>query len=52
MYNFFETEMDLDAQRKKIVFAERKRVLNENGKTYQWDKVKKMAKNKKLRNVL
>ena len=39
-------------ERKKLIFAERERVLSGEVKTHTWDEVKKMAKNKKLRNVL
>ena len=52
IFNFLEDELDMDAQRKKLVFAERERVLSGEVKTNTWDEVKKMAKNKKLRNAL
>lgn len=52
LFSFFEDEMDIDSQRKKIIFAERKRVISGEVKTYQWEEVKAMAKNKKLRNGL
>ena len=52
MFKFFEDEMDIDSQRKKLIFAERERVLSGEVKTFKWEDVKKMAKNKKLRNGL
>ena len=52
MFKFFEDEMDIDSQRKKLIFAERERVLSGEVKTFKWEEVKKMAKNKKLRNGL
>jgi hypothetical protein len=52
LFSFFEDEMDIDSQRKKLIFVERKRVISGEAKTYQWEEVKAMAKNKKLRNGL
>lgn len=52
MFKFFEDEMDIDSMRKKLIFAERERVLSGEVETFKWEDVKKMAKNKKLRNGL
>ena len=52
MYNFLEEEMNTDALRKKLIFAEREKVMAGEAKMYKWEDVKKMAKNKKLRNGL
>jgi len=52
MYNFLEEDMDTDAVRKKLIFSEREKVMNGEAKTYKWDEVKKMAKNKKLRDAI
>jgi hypothetical protein len=51
-FRFFEDEIDVDSQRKKLIFAERKRVMSGELKTYKWEEVKTMVKNKKLRNGL
>lgn len=50
MYNFLEEDMDTDSIRKKLIFAERDKVMAGVVKTFKWDEVKKMAKNKKMRN--
>ena len=50
MYNFLEEDMNTDSIRKKLIFAERDKVMAGLVKTYKWDDVKKMAKNKKMRN--
>lgn len=52
MYNFLEEEMNTDAIRKKLIFAEREKVMAGEAKMYKWDEIKKMAKNKKLRNAV
>jgi hypothetical protein len=52
MYNFLEQEMNTDALRKKLIFAERDKVMAGEAKMYTWAEVKKMAKNKRLRNVI
>ena len=52
MYNFLEEEMNTDTLRKKLIFAERGKVMSGEAKMYKWDEVKKMAKNKKLRDAV
>lgn len=52
MYNFLEEEMNTDTLRKKLIFAEREKVMAGDVKMYKWDDVKKMARNKKLRDAV
>ncbi len=52
MYNFLEEEMNPDTLRKKLIFAEREKVMAGEAKMYKWDDVKKMARNKKLRDAV
>lgn len=48
IYTLFEGEMDTDAQRKKLIQAEREKYLRGEGKPYTWNKVKEMAMNKEM----
>ncbi len=52
IYLLFENEIDTDAQRLKLINAERERYLNNEGKSFSWDEVKEMAMNKEKRNGL
>ena len=52
IYIMFESEMDTDLQRKKLIEAERTHYLNGEGKSYSWDEVKQMALDKTKRNVI
>ncbi len=42
IYTLFEEDIDTDAQRKKLVLAEREKYLRGEGKSYRWE-VKQMA---------
>ncbi len=52
IYLLFENEIDTDAQRLKLINAEREKYLNNEGKFFSWDEVKEMAMNKEKRNGL
>lgn len=52
IYVLFEDEIDTDAQRKKLIQTEREKYLRNEGKSYSWDAVKKMAVNKTKRHAL
>lgn len=52
IYLLFENEIDTDAQRLKLINAERERYLKNEGKSFSWDEVKEMAMNKEKRNGL
>ncbi len=43
IYTFFENEIDVNAQRKKLIEAERTKHLNGEGEILSWDTVKEMA---------
>lgn len=47
-----EDTIDPDLQRKKLIFAEREKYLKGEGKSYNWEEVKSMAKDKANRHVL
>jgi hypothetical protein len=50
IYTLLEDEMDADAQRKKLVIAEREKYLKGEGRSYSWEEVKVMATDKTMRN--
>jgi FMN-dependent NADH-azoreductase len=50
IYTLLEDEMDADAQRKKLVIAEREKYLKGEGGSYSWEEVKAMATDKTMRN--
>ena len=50
IYTLLEDEMDADAQRKKLVIAEREKYLKGEGRSYSWEEVKAMATDKTMRN--
>lgn len=52
IYTLFEDTIDPDLQRKKLIFAEREKYLKGEGKSYNWEEVKSMAKDKTNRHVL
>lgn len=52
IYTLFEDEIDTDAQRRKLILAERKKHLNRHGKSFNWDDVKEMAVDKDKRDAL
>lgn len=45
-------EADVDSLRKKLIQEEREKYLRGEGKSHTWDEVKRMARNKELRNGL
>jgi hypothetical protein len=50
IYILFENEMDMDAQRRKLIQAEREKYYSGQGQSYSWEEVKQMALNKDKRN--
>ena len=52
IYTLFEDDIEPDAQRKKLIMAERERYLNGEGKSYSWEDIKAMAIDKTKRNEL
>ncbi len=52
IYTLFEDEIDTDAQRRKLVQAERENYLREEGKSYSWEEIKEMAVHKEKRHAL
>lgn len=52
IYTLFEAEIENDAQRKRLIHAEREKYLREEGKLYSWNEVKEMALNKEKRNEI
>ena len=52
IYTLLENEIDIDAQRKKIIFIEREKYLNGEDKSYSWNDVKEMATDKRKRRGL
>lgn len=52
IYTLLENEIDTDAQRKSLIASERTNYLNNEGQTYNWEDVKKMAINKSERHGL
>ncbi len=52
IYTLLEDEMNTDVQRKKLVFAEREKYLNGEGKSYSWNEVRKIATGKVKRHGL
>lgn len=52
IYTLLEDEIEPDAQRKKLIMAERKRYLKGEGKSYAWEDIKAMAIDKTKRNEL
>ena len=52
IYTLFIDEIDIDTNRKNLVEMEREKYLQEEGKSYSWDEVKEMAKNKDKRHAV
>ncbi|MGN6352965.1 MAG: hypothetical protein ACTHLB_06220 [Parafilimonas sp.] len=52
IYTLLEGEIDTDAQRKRLVQAEREQYLRGDGSSYSWDDVKEMALHKEKRHAL
>lgn len=52
IYTLLEGEIDTDAQRKRLVLAEREQYLRGDGSSYTWDDVKEMALHKEKRHAL
>ncbi len=52
IYTIIEDEIDTESARKGLIFAERTKYLNNEGKSFSWDEVKSMATNKDKRNGL
>lgn len=52
IYTLLEDEMEPDAQRKKLIMAERERYLRGEGRSYSWEDIKAMAIDKTKRNEL
>ncbi len=52
IYTLFIDEIDIDTNRKNLVEMERKKYLQEQGKSYSWDEVKEMAMNKDKRHAI
>lgn len=52
IYTLFEGEIDTDAQRRKLVQAERESYLRGEGKSYTWEEIKEMAVHKEKRHAL
>lgn len=52
IYTLFEDEIDTDAQRRKLIRAERENYLQGEGKSYSWEEVKEMAIYKEKRHAL
>lgn len=52
IYTLFEGEIDTDAQRGKLIQAERERYLSGEGKSYGWEEIKEMALHKEKRHAL
>ncbi len=52
IYTLLEGEIDTDAQRKRLVLAEREQYLRGDGSSYSWDDVKEMALHKEKRHAL
>lgn len=41
IYTLFEDEIENDAQRKRLIHAEREKYLRGEGKSYSWNEVRK-----------
>jgi hypothetical protein len=52
IYTLFEDEIDTDAQRRKLIQAERESYLRGEGKSHSWEEIKEMAVHKEKRHVL
>ncbi len=52
IYTLFIDEIDSDSSRRNLVQKERDKYLHEEGKSYSWDEVKEMAKNKDKRHAI
>ena len=52
IYILFESEIDINTQRKKLIEAERTKHLSGEGEILSWDSVKEMALDKKKRRAL
>ncbi len=44
--------MNADAQRRRLIMAEREKYLRGEGKSYTWEEVKDLAMNKEKRNAI
>ncbi|HEX5154727.1 MAG TPA: hypothetical protein VFW07_24940 [Parafilimonas sp.] len=52
IYTLFEEEIDINAQRRKLVQAERQNYLLGKGKSFSWEEIKDMAVHKEKRHAL
>ena len=52
IYTLLENEIDSDAQRKRLIMAEREKYINHSGKSYSADEVRAMAINHNNRRAL
>lgn len=52
IYTLFEDEIDTDAQRRKLIQAERENYLRGEGRSYRWEDIKEMAVHKEKRHAL
>lgn len=52
IYLLFENDIDPEAQRKKLILAERERYLRGEGRNYTPDEVRQMALDRSKRNEL
>ena len=52
IYTLFEGEIDTDAQRKRLIQAERDKYYRGEGKSFNWNDVKEMAISKEKRNAV
>jgi hypothetical protein len=52
IYALFEDDIDTDANRKRLILAEREKYLRGEGRSYSIDEVKDMALNKEKRHAI
>ncbi len=52
IYTLFENEIDIDAQRKKLIWAEREKYFRGEGNSHSWNEVKEMALDKGKRDAI
>lgn len=52
LYTLLESEIDDDEARRNLVKAERQKYIDGTDRSYSWEEIKNMAKNKDQRNGL